>query len=1096
LILLALASAAFAQVGAPPRQVEWKETSRLQLSHENQLWDYTREQLEIQGIPVWGQEVIKIRGAGLPEERFLSATKSREDARPARNFSLVEIQAIQAAKDHLEWPNARAGLVDRWWMADDQGQLQPVWRVIIERNISELRRIMVDGVDGRIVEEVELTNRQQAQRGLAIPSNPLFSGVQVVDLPRLAGAQTLTGPNIKVSSWYPVFLGAAPFSALGTIQTQIARANAQGNFFFEPGDPRFSETQVYFGAARAAEYIRSLGFQGLNRQFDAVAWFFDDENPYDVNAFFTPTPFNGSGGIFLQVNALGADTAFDSDIIFHEYGHAVVHAMVNSLNSSQVFRSVNEAFADYFAASFFDSPEIGEYFPFLSPSPNVLVSEPFLRNINNSTVYPDDVRGQEHADSLMFSSALWDIRQAFGRARGDAIAINGLARMSATGGFFSSASALVAAARALYGNITAGVVEGILRDRGLLSDAARFQEDSIPIASGAVRTGFIPTNPAGRILLGAEDYRIRIPTRSRSLRIEVEANPTTANIVAYLRFRAPVEIRDGQIIADYVFTGTSPNLGVINQLINFESTPELQMGDYYLVVGNRSGGPLNYAVRMTIEADLPGANSFFPAINNGQTVRGVVPRNFLNSRQFRLEVPAGTTGVEIVLEGQRDVDLYINYGNPVRPGGEGLPLAEGVSASASNVERMVLTTGTIPNLRPGTYFLAVENFDRAGSSSFTLRVNFRSEAVFAPSPEVVNPGDSRSLLLPASFNTAFLLPRQFQINTQQGWTGLQLEATTNAAVVMLVRRAQPVTFRNGIPQFDAATIIVRGTERITFNAQSNPQYQQTVYYVAFLSVAEQGGTLSFRFNPLPLAAGGGPRVAAVVDGAGFLGRISPGSWVTITGENLSRTTRIWAAQDFIGGNRLPLAIDGVSVTIGGQQAWVYYVSPTQLNILVPQDLRIGNLEVVVTLDSVRSAAFNVIVVPETPSLFRFDPIGRRYAAAVLPNGTFSGPGGLFGNAVLTVPVRRGQIVQLFATGLGNVNTQDGVTAEPVVDMTNRVIVTVGGIRARVAFAGRVGPGLYQINVEAPANAPIGENQVRVSINNAISPEGVFIVVQE
>jgi uncharacterized protein (TIGR03437 family) len=1089
--LITLASLV-AQVGQPRRPSEWKQTSHLRFHTEAGDLDYLREHLLISGIPVWGQEAVRIRQEGRSEERFVGSVSDRENSKPGGAFVLGELEAVQAAKVHLEWPEARVILVDRWWLPDDLGALQPAWRVVLERSVSQLRRVLLDGATGRIVEELELTNRQQ--RGLAIPSNPLFSGVQNVILPGLNGAQTLTGPTIRVSSYYPIAFLNVPESALTTPQTQLARADARGNFFYPLDDPRFSEVQVYFGAARAADYIRSLGFTGLNRVFDAIAYFFNAENPYDVNAFFTPAAFNNRGAIVLQVNALGADTAFDSDIIFHEYGHATVHALVDTFQSSQAFRSVNEAFADYFAASYFDSAAIGEFFPYLSPSPNVLLRQEFLRNIDNETVYPDDIRGQEHQDSLMFSGALWQIRQTLGRQRGDAVAINGLARMSAGGGFFSSAGALASAARTLYGGAVGDTVAGILSQRGLLSDAARFAEAAIPTASGAPRQGSIPANRPGQILLGADDYKIAVPTRSRGLRIEVEATSRTNPITAYLRFRAPVEIRNGNIIADYVLNGTNPEPGAINSVITFESLPELQIGDYFLVVANRSGGPLNYTARMTVEQDPAGQNSFFPFVTSGATVRGAVPFNFLNTRQFRVDVPPGTTGMEVILEGDRDVDLYVNFGAPVRPGGEGLPLAEGVSNSAQNTERLLLTGGTIPNLRPGTYFIAVENYERAGPARFSLRVNFRSEAAYAPNLDVVGLGETRNLLLPASTNSAILLPRQLRIDTQLAWNGLILEATTNSNVVMLVRRAQPVRFNNGVPVYDTSVQVARGTERITFDANSTPPYQPTVYYVAFLSFSDSGGTLSFRYTPLPLAAGSAPRVDAVVDGASFISRISPGSWITIGGQNLSRTTRLWGNQDFVGG-RLPTTLDGVSVTVAGTPAWVYFVSPTQLNVLVPQNLRAGTQEVVVTVDGLRSAAFTAVVEAATPGLFRFDPFDRRYAAAVFASGEFAGPAGLFGAALATRPVRRGEVVQLFATGLGNAGTQDGVIPEPVADLTSRTTVTIGGIRARVIFAGRTGPGLYQINVEAPANAPVGENQVRVTINNATSPGNVFLVVQ-
>ena len=78
----------------------------------------------------------------------------------------------------------------------------------------------------------------------------------------------------------------------------------------------------------------------------------------------------------------------------------------------------------------------------------------------------------------------------------------------------------------------------------------------------------------------------------------------------------------------------------------------------------------------------------------------------------------------------------------------------------------------------------------------------------------------------------------------------------------------------------------------------------------------------------------------VVNGASFLPRIAPWTWITIQGRNLASTTRTWDSADFRGMN-LPTQLDGVSVTIDGRQAYVYFISPTQLNVLVSSCISYG-----------------------------------------------------------------------------------------------------------------------------------------------------------
>ena len=73
-----------------------------------------------------------------------------------------------------------------------------------------------------------------------------------------------------------------------------------------------------------------------------------------------------------------------------------------------------------------------------------------------------------------------------------------------------------------------------------------------------------------------------------------------------------------------------------------------------------------------------------------------------------------------------------------------------------------------------------------------------------------------------------------------------------------------------------------------------------------------------------------------------------GPWVAIKSNHLANTnpSRIWNSADFAGGN-LPTSFDGVSVTIDGRPAFVYYISPTQVNVQAPSDTALGTVNVLV-----------------------------------------------------------------------------------------------------------------------------------------------------
>ncbi|HYM09581.1 MAG TPA: choice-of-anchor D domain-containing protein, partial [Bryobacterales bacterium] len=170
------------------------------------------------------------------------------------------------------------------------------------------------------------------------------------------------------------------------------------------------------------------------------------------------------------------------------------------------------------------------------------------------------------------------------------------------------------------------------------------------------------------------------------------------------------------------------------------------------------------------------------------------------------------------------------------------------------------------------------------------------------------------------------------------------------------------------------------------------------------------------------AAGSIPHISpgGVMNAASSQAGISSGSWITIYGDRLSGTTRIWGSADFTG-NKLPAALDGVSVQVNGKPAAVYFISPAQINALAPSDSTLGPVNVTVTNPQGTSAAAAATLQVYSPAFFLFDPQNRRYLAAEHSNGKLLGKPGLFGSAVSTLPAKPGEIISLFGTGFGPTN---------------------------------------------------------------------------
>lgn len=234
----------------------------------------------------------------------------------------------------------------------------------------------------------------------------------------------------------------------------------------------------------------------------------------------------------------------------------------------------------------------------------------------------------------------------------------------------------------------------------------------------------------------------------------------------------------------------------------------------------------------------------------------------------------------------------------------------------------------------------------------------------------------------------------------------------------------------------------------------------------------------------------------VVDAAAFQPGIVAGSWVSIFGQNLAPGTRTWR-NDEIRNGILPTELDGVRVNINGKPAAVFFISPTQLNVQAPDDGAEGPVQVEVIRNGASRGASTAQLQKFVPGFFMFDPEGRKYLAAVHPDGTFAGKANLFQGAVATRPAKPGDILLLFGTGFGSTDppVPAGQVFTGAAALTNAVTLRFGDAAAEVLFAGLSGAGLYQFNVRVPEGAPDGDVPVVVEIGGLRSQENAFITVQ-
>jgi uncharacterized protein (TIGR03437 family) len=237
---------------------------------------------------------------------------------------------------------------------------------------------------------------------------------------------------------------------------------------------------------------------------------------------------------------------------------------------------------------------------------------------------------------------------------------------------------------------------------------------------------------------------------------------------------------------------------------------------------------------------------------------------------------------------------------------------------------------------------------------------------------------------------------------------------------------------------------------------------------------------------------GTPVIGLVANAEGESATIAPNTWVEIKGSNLAPAgdSRIWGSADFVN-NQMPTQLDGVSVTVNGKSAYVYYISPTQVNILTPPDAMTGPVQVAVTNKGTASAAFTAEAQPVSPSFFVFDGV---HVAAVHANGGLLGPASLYPGS--TTPAKPEETVVLYANGFGPTST-------PVVSgsamqsgsLSPAPAIQIGGIAATVVFAGLVSPGEFQFNVVIPASLADGDQPLTATYNGSATQVGTVVTIQ-
>ena len=312
------------------------------------------------------------------------------------------------------------------------------------------------------------------------------------------------------------------------------------------------------------------------------------------------------------------------------------------------------------------------------------------------------------------------------------------------------------------------------------------------------------------------------------------------------------------------------------------------------------------------------------------------------------------------------------------------------------------------------------------SNPGTLSASQNAVVLAAPS------GASTAATIPVNLTGGNLSVSVFPSNQTTSWL------TTTAAAQQVSLQASSAGLANGVYN---ATLILQATSAI-------PQVIEipVVFEVGASSTMSIGG---------------------VSNGASFRQAFAPGMILSVFGTQLAQSTQLAASVP------LPLALAGVSATVNGIAAPLYYVSPGQLNIQVPYETGAGPAVLGVNNNG-QIASYIFTVAPSAPGIFTDSS----------------------GSLVPFSSGKPGDTLTLFVTGEGDVSPSLATGASPFTFTPLPLLpqprfslsVTVGGVTAAITFEG-IPPGLAgvtQVNFVVPNNVASGVQTVVVTVGGVAS----------
>jgi Zn-dependent metalloprotease len=352
------------------------------------------------------------------------------------------------------------------------GVPRPAWKFEVSSNRKPERSYLlyVDAIRPQYVLRIHRTYAEFDGTGTVFMENPVVTPeLSVQPFSNLDDSTSLSGNFVKTynSNFTQAFLG------ISTLPNFTTAANASRTYNYMITDPEFTEAMAYFHVNRVHDRWRSLGFNKLNVQLPVLVNLVASSGAGIDNAFYRRgSSFSfRNGAILVGAGRVFENLGHDSDVYYHEYGHAVLdHAKPGFFEAIETNypAAFHEAFSDISAVAINGNPKLGEF------ALRSRATKKFMgRNLDNRNRFPQNVilkpfgKSEPHYTGLIVGGSWWDLQKVIGIPVAQNIIYRSLPFMSNEMTFFELRDSMLAADRRFNHGSNSSAIQEAFAKHGL-----------------------------------------------------------------------------------------------------------------------------------------------------------------------------------------------------------------------------------------------------------------------------------------------------------------------------------------------------------------------------------------------------------------------------------------------------------------------------------------------------------------------------------------------------------------------------------------------------------------------------------------------------